>query len=464
MEIEFYGAIGGVTGSCHIIRLEGRTLLLDCGMIQGGRRAKEQNRQPFPFDPSTLDAVVLSHAHIDHSGRLPLLLKEGFSGPIYTHNATRDLCHIMLRDSANLTERDARYENKRRARKGLSPVEPLYSEADAEAVLTHFNGLRYGEVQEILPGVRLRFQDAGHIMGSASVELWLKSGESERKVVFSGDIGQYDSPILNDPSVVDGADVVLIESTYGNRLHRERDQTINEIGEIVQQARHEKGNILIPAFAVGRSQEVLYQFGMHREEWEMDRWNIFLDSPMAIEASKVYWDYPHLYDSEATRFRRELHEMPRLGRLHFTRATKDSMAINRIRSGAIIIAGSGMCTGGRILHHFKHNLWRKQCHVIIVGYQSYGTMGRRLVEGKKHVKIYGEEVRVAAQVHTVGGLSAHADQNDLVRWLRGVEGRPKVFVVHGEAESKSAFRDLLEEQGYRASVPELGERVGLLDD
>jgi len=462
MHIEFYGATSGITGSCHILRANGQLVLLDCGLIQGRREMEAKNREPFPFSPDEISAVVLSHGHIDHSGRLPLLVKQGYRGPIYAQNATGDLCEILLEDSASLQERDAQYENKWRKRKKKPPIEPLYSLEDARNALAKFVGMRYHEKKEILPGISIRFQDAGHIMGSSSVEVWLNENGVQRKIVFSGDLGQYDTPILNDPAVIREADHVLIESTYGNRRHRDRQMTVDEIGEIISTASHQHGNLLIPAFAVGRSQEILYFLGKYYDEWELDRWEVFLDSPMAIKASKVYWDYPHLYDEEATRLRRDVNEMPSLKTLHLTTNVQESMAINNIRSGAIIIAGSGMCTGGRIVHHLKRNIAREGMHVMIVGYQAQGTLGRKLVDGDEQIKIHGDYYPVRAQVHTVGGLSAHADVDDLSRWIGNFSNGPAVHVVHGEAQSKQDFRDRLEgELGFKADVPEMGEVLEL---
>jgi metallo-beta-lactamase family protein len=462
MELEFYGAAGRVTGSCHILRVGSHQLLLDCGLIQGRREDEEKNREPFPFDPADIDAVVLSHAHIDHSGRLPLLVKRGFRGPIYTQNASRDLCRILLQDSARLNERDAEYENRRRAKKGQPPIPPLYTPQDADASLKTIEGLRYAERREILPGVDIRFHDAGHIMGSAMVEVWVREGAVDRKLVFSGDLGQYDSPILNDPARIEDADLVVMECTYGNRRHRDRAETIREIGEVVSDAAHEKGNILIPAFAIGRTQEVLYTFGKHYDEWEMSRWHIFLDSPMAIAATDVYLNYPHLYDEEANEIRAKLNGMPLLPNLHQTESTEESMVINRVQSGAVIIAGSGMCTGGRIIHHLRHNVSRRGSHVIIVGYQANGTLGRRLVDGDDKIRIYGEEYRVRAKVHTVGGLSAHGDQEDLLRWVGGFEKRPPVYLVHGEPDSARAFsRKLGQALQVKATVAKPGQTVDL---
>jgi len=462
MEIEFYGATSGVTGSCHILRANGHLILLDCGLIQGPREVEQKNREPFPFAPQEINAVVLSHGHIDHSGRIPLLVKQGYDGPIYAHNATCDLCRILLKDSASLQQRDAEYENKWRKRKGKPLVEPLYSVDDVDEALSRSVGLSYRERREILPGVSICFQDAGHILGSSSVEVWLNEDGYEQKIVFSGDLGQYDMPILNDPAVIQHADHVLVESTYGNRRHRELQRTIDEIGEIISQARHDRGNLLIPAFSVGRSQEILYFMGKYFDDWDLGRWRIFLDSPMAIKATEVYWNYPQLYDEEATRLRREANEMPPLKNLHLSSSVEDSMAINNIASGAIIIAGSGMCNGGRIIHHLKHNLARQGAHVMIVGYQAYGTLGRKLVDGHEEVRIHGDYYPVRARIHTVGGLSAHGDVDDLTRWLRNFNSDPAVHVVHGEDESKQAFRDSIEQQlGLRADVPAKGDVLEL---
>ncbi len=462
MQIEFYGATSGVTGSCHILRANGETILLDCGLIQGRREESEKNRQPFPFAPEQISAVVLSHGHIDHSGRIPLLVKQGYQGPIYMQNATADLCDILLQDSAYLQEKDAQYENKWRQRKNKPLIEPLYTVDDARDALGNVIRLRYREKTEILPGIQIRYQDAGHILGSCSVEVWLSENGVQRKVVFSGDLGQYDTPILNDPAVIGEADHVIVESTYGNRLHRDRQATIDEIGEIISEAAHQKGNLLIPAFAIGRTQELLYYLGKHYDEWELDRWHVFLDSPMAIRASKVYWDYPHLYDEEATKLRENIHEMPYLKNLRLTPSPQESMAINQIKSGAIIISASGMLTGGRIVHHLKNNIAHSGAHIMIVGYQANGTLGRALVDGKPTVKIHGKEYPVKASVHTVGGLSAHADADDLTRWVRNFNSKPLVHVVHGEPESKQAFRDRLESELHlEASVPGPGDVLEL---
>jgi metallo-beta-lactamase family protein len=458
MELEFYGATRRVTGSCHILRAGGFTVLLDCGLVQGSPEDEAVNREPFPFDPSTIDAVVLSHGHIDHSGRLPLLVKRGFRGPIYTQNATIDLSHVLLKDSASLSEHDA----QRRRRHGNEDAEPLYTVDEAMRATSHMKGLRYDEGREILPGIIVRLHDAGHILGSAFVELRVSEGDCKRTLVYSGDIGQYDSPILNDPAVIGRADYVLVESTYGDRVHRNFDLTVSEIGDIIRTACRDCGNILIPAFSIGRSQELLYLFGLHYDEWELHRWQVYLDSPMAIEASHIYWQYPELWDEEALQFRRNVHQMPMLDNLHLTSRVEESMAINGLREGAIIIAGSGMCNGGRIIHHLRHNIERPECHVIISGFQAEGTLGRKLVNGEKEVTMHGDRFRVKANLHTIGGLSAHGDRDDLLRWVRSAEGAPKVFIVHGEDIVKKAFRGFLEQAHTpEPFIPGPGDKLDL---
>jgi metallo-beta-lactamase family protein len=458
MNLEFFGAAGEVTGSCHILRVGGKTVLLDCGLIQGSRADEERNADPFPFEAAEIDAVVLSHAHLDHCGRLPLLVKRGFRGPVYAQRASCDLVGILLADAARLAERDASYLS----RKYGKHIKPLYSMSEAEAVMRLLEPVRYRQGFEVVSGVEARFHDAGHILGSCAVEINASEGATRRRIVFSGDLGQYDTPILRDPECIASADLVLMESTYGGRRHRDRAETITEIGEIISSAAAGKGNILIPAFAIGRSQEILHLLGKHYDEWGLDRFQIFLDSPMAIEASKVYWNNEHLYDEEAARLSAENGGMPLLPNLRLTGPTEESMAINRIRSGAIIIAGSGMCNGGRIVHHLKHNLDNANNHVIVVGYMAKGSLGRRLVERQEVVRIHGQDFPVRAQIHTVGGLSAHGDQDDMARWYECFENRPPVYLVHGEDDARDAFAQYLAKRsGAEVHRPTPGDRLDL---
>lgn len=462
MHIDVLGAAGEVTGSCYLIEACGRRLLVECGLFQGEREAEARNSAPFLFDPAGIDAVILTHAHIDHSGRLPLLVKSGFTGPIYTHEATLDLCRIMLRDSAYLNEKDAVWENRKRERKGLAPVAPLYTQDDAARAVQRFKPLDYDDVHEIFGGVEVRLRDAGHILGSAIVELTLTEGPLARKVVFSGDLGHEGQPLLHRPARGGSADLVFLESTYGDRNHRSWTATWDELGGILADKRNRHGNILIPAFAVGRTQELLYAFRRHFDEWDMGRWQIFLDSPMAIEATDIYRRYVATYDREAQRVRREEGPLFDLPNLHISRTSDQSMRINRIRRGAIVIAGSGMCSGGRIKHHLKHNIWRESAHLIMVGFQARGTLGRALVDGARHIRLWGETVKVAAQIHTVGGLSAHADADGLAGWYGAFENQPPVALVHGEPKARDALAGRLR-GAYQAPVltPALGERIDL---
>jgi metallo-beta-lactamase family protein len=463
MEIRFHGAAGEVTGSCHLVEVAGRRILLDCGLIQGDRQAEERNRAPFPFDPKSIDAVVLSHAHIDHSGRVPLLIRSGFAGPVYTHHASKDLCRIMLKDSGYLAERDAEWENRKRQRKGLKPVRPLYTMQDAVDAMKRFRGLPYGKQKKILPGITVRLSDAGHILGSSIVELWLEESGAHRKIVFSGDLGQKDAPILRDPTPVAEADLVIMESTYGDRLHRGREDTRAEIEDVIAQTRGARGNILIPAFAVGRTQDILYNFARNYETWGLGDWRIFLDSPMAIQATEVYLRHGDLYDREAAALWAKNSHRPLLPNLTLSRTSRQSMQLNRVRSGAIIIAGSGMCNGGRIRHHLKHNIWRGNCHVVIVGFQARGTLGRALVDGARHIRLWGETIKVEAKIHTIGGLSAHADQAGLMDWYGHFRNRPPVMLVHGEPEASAALMTAMGETSnapVRIAAP--GQRVDLV--
>lgn len=433
-DVTFFGATEQVTGSLYLIRAGAHRVLLECGLVQGSREDEACNREPFPVPPDRLDAVVLSHAHIDHSGRVPLLVKQGYRGPVYTQHATRALCRIMLPDSGYLNEKDAEWENRKRRNKAI--VEPLYTRADAEVCLDQFHGVDYDEAREILPGLGIRFVDAGHILGSAIVEVSYSDGGTTRKLVFSGDLGYRDAPVMAPPTRLGSADLVMMESTYGDRLHRPYDETLAELGSVFEKARATGGNVLIPAFAVGRTQDLLFLMTKHCDEWGLQDWNIFLDSPMAIEATEVYSNHRDLYD---VRFFEPDTHRPKLPHFYTTRSTEESMVINRIESGAIIIAGSGMCTGGRIQHHLKNNIWRPDCHVVIVGFQAYGTLGRRLVDGADEIRLWGDTYRVRSSIHTIGGLSAHGDRADLLDWYGGFENRPPLYLVHGEPKAQAAL-------------------------
>lgn len=463
MHLQSFGAAEEVTGSCHLIEANGHRVLLDCGLIQGRAEDEARNREPFSFEPASIDAVVLSHAHIDHSGRLPLLIKSGFKGPIYTQYASRDLCRIMLKDTAHLAERDAEWENRKRRRKHLPMVDALYDLDDVLKAMRHFRALNYDVRETILPGISIRLRDAGHILGSAIVEIWLEEQGTTRKLVFSGDLGQNNVPILRDVTLIEEADLVIMESTYGDRLHQTIDNTFREFRGILETACRRGGNVLIPAFAVGRSQEILYLFKKYFKDWQMDRWEVFLDSPMAIEATQVYFQHTNLHDEETSSLWSNPRAESLLPNLHLSHTANQSMKLNRIQSGAIIIAGSGMCNGGRIKHHFKHNIWRDDCHVVITGFQARGTLGRALVDGAKHIRLWGETIKVAAQIHTVGGLSAHADQNGLCEWYENFKPRPSVLLVHGEPDAQAILATRLrQELNSKVSIARFGERIDLL--
>ncbi|MGE4260922.1 MBL fold metallo-hydrolase RNA specificity domain-containing protein [Shewanella fodinae] len=449
MTLQCLGATGEVTGSCHLLELNGAQLLLDCGLIQGGKKDELRNQDPFAFDPHTLTAVVLSHAHIDHSGRLPLLMKRGYDGPIYTQKATAELCAFMLRDAASLQQRQVERENEKRLKQDLPPLAPLFDDQDVDNVLRHFVPLEYGVRFEPVPGISVCLSDAGHILGSAMLELWLDDGCCQKKLVFSGDLGRAGMPILRDPTLIDAADLVLMESTYGDRSHRSWQATLEELKAIFAKAISEsRGNILIPAFSVGRAQELLYLFHLYAKEWDLGRWQVCLDSPMAIEATKVYVrNYP-LMDDDFRRFvQLNPGNHPLLGNVQFIQSTEESKALNHIHQGLIIIAGSGMCNGGRIRSHLAHNLFRPECDIIICGFQARGTPGRLLVDGATELTVHGESVPVNALIHTVGGLSAHADQQELLHWYQHFNNSPPLLLVHGEATAQETLQQVLRQQG-----------------
>lgn len=434
-------------------------------MRQGQDRHDDEKEAPFEFDPASIDCVVISHAHLDHSGMIPLLVKMGYSGAIYTTTATQDLLPIMYRDAASLMLSDIERQNRRLKRAGKKAIKPPYTMKEVDAALALTEGLDYGKRQTILPGIELRFRDAGHILGSAIVEMWIDDGAKRRKLVFSGDLGNSCAPVMSDPEIVEEADILLLESTYGDRNHRPLADTLDELTGVIETAARAGGNILIPAFAVGRTQDLIYWLGKLHQEHRLTRHRVFIDSPMAIRVSDVYERYHTLFNEDDPDFRNFMRGGwdNWLPGLTYTESPEDSMALNRVSAGAIIIAGSGMCTGGRILHHFKHNLWRKKTHVVIVGYQAYGTLGRAIVDGAPMVRIFGEEIAVRAQIHTLGGLSAHAGQDQLLAWAAHFKpSRPRLFLVHGEADAMLALqRRLVGESEWDAYIPRQGEVIRL---
>lgn len=463
MNMTFLGAAREVTGSCFLVETAETRFLVDCGMIQGGREAAARNRKPFAFDPETIDFVLLTHAHIDHSGLLPKLTRAGFRGPIHTTAATVELLEVMLPDSAHIQERDAeraqRYAKSSSSRKS-DALTPLYSLKDVDACLQQMQPVDYD--QELVPGtgVRCRFRDAGHILGSAIIEVWVTENGHTTKLVFSGDLGQPGRPIVRDPTQIDDADILVIESTYGNRAHKNLAATEDELVAIVERTL-EHGNVIVPAFAVGRTQEIIYHLHRLTREGHFSGLKIFVDSPMATAVTRITQQHMELFDDNA----RDLAGWYAIGKnlpfLHFTESVEESMALNQVHTGAIIISASGMCTAGRIKHHLRHNLPRRECSVLITGFQAQGTLGRRLVDGAKRVRIFGHDIPVRATIHTVGGLSAHADQPALLDWVANFRKPPaQTFVVHGEETAALAFADRLHtERGWDVTVPESGQRV-----
>lgn len=471
--LSFLGATRQVTGSCYLIEtLDKKQILLECGMQQGGDRDNGNgddngngNRSPFSFNPEHLDAVVISHAHIDHSGMLPRLVAEGYRGPIYATDATCDLMEVMLLDAAHIQEKDTEWENRWRARRGKQAIRPLYVSADAERVLKQRRPVGYLECTQILPGVELRFYDAGHIIGSAIVELTFNESGQRRRLVFSGDLGSTCSPLMRAPAVVREADVLLLESTYGDRDHKCNEDTLDELAAILQQAHEDGGNVMIPAFSVGRTQDILFHLGRFYREGRLPQQAVFLDSPMAIRANQIYLDHRDDFDNENLAMLRN-NNISRLEDwlpiLRQTPTAEQSADINRIKSGAIIVAGSGMCNGGRIVHHFKHNLWRPDCHLVFTGYQARGTTGRAIVDGASSVRVLREDIVVRAKVHTLGGFSAHAGQSQLVNWASQFETSPEIHLIHGELEKMQVLQNVLQQKlGRPVQIPEPGDRIAI---
>ncbi|MBU4321164.1 MAG: MBL fold metallo-hydrolase [Nitrospinae bacterium] len=456
MKIQFLGGVRTVTGSCFYIWTSEIKMLVDCGMFQG-EDSYDINRTPFLVNPSEIDYLFLTHAHIDHSGLIPKLVKYGFSGKIVTTSATADLAELMLYDSAHIQEADSEWHTRRAMRAGKEPVLPLYTVDDVKASIPFFKKVSYGKIEHTGKGIKYRFLDAGHILGSGSLEIWFQDGHKEKKIIFSGDIGRKGNPIINDPSLATEAEYVVMESTYGNRLHKGMSETIDELVEVIKVTFKKGGNVIIPAFAIGRTQDLLYVLNRLVREGRLYKINVYIDSPLAEQATKTYLAHPECFDEEAKRILNAGSAAESI-RLRFTGSVDESIALNKIKSHAIIIAGSGMCEGGRIGHHLKHNLWRPECSIIFSGFQARGTLGRRIVDGARVVRIFGEEIAMKAGIYTLGGFSAHADQKELLEWLASFKGSPQVFVVHGEEETSLAFSGMIKER-YRfvTHVPSKGE-------
>ncbi len=461
MQIRFQGAAGEVTGSSYLLTTDRARVLLDFGMHQGGARGELRNRRPPRLGARRLDAVVLSHAHIDHSGLLPLLQQLGCRAPVWCTPATADLCGILLPDSAAVQEHDAARWSRRRAARGGPPVSPLYTLAEARAVLGQFRTLGYGRREAVAPGVELLLHDAGHILGSSIVELFVRDGSRELRFVFSGDLGASNVPLLRDPETLSAADVLLMESTYGDRGHRSRRDTIAELAGILEAARASGGKVLVPAFAVGRTQELIYRLGELWRDGALGTMPVIVDSPMALATTELYRRHRELFDAE-TWAAIERGEPPlEFPALRFCRTQEESMALNDLRGPAVIVSASGMLTGGRILHHLRHHAGSPGAHIVIVGFQAEGTPGRALVDGARSLRLMGETLEIRAQVHTLGGFSAHADQGQLMAWAAGFrQCKPRMFLVHGEDRARTALAARLSsELGLAATLPREGDEV-----
>lgn len=463
MKIAFHGADRGVTGSCHLVSCGDKQVLIDCGLYQGGRELKEDNYEPFGFDPSTVDYLLLTHAHLDHCGRIPLLVERGFRGEIITTSASRELARLVMLDSAHLQEQEAEWQTRKMARHGNmeEKISPLYTVLDALNSLDYFGRTaEYDKALVLNGGIQVTFLDAGHILGSASILLELEEDGQQRRVLFSGDLGYSDRAILSDPAPPPHADVVVMETTYGDRLHKTLKPSIEELYEAITDTFHRGGNVIIPSFALERTQEILYYLreGVEAEQLP-DAMQVFLDSPMAISATNIFSRHPECYDEEACKLFRNGQDPFNFPGLHFTRETADSMALNRIYGGAVIIAGSGMCTGGRVRHHLKHNLWRKDSSVVFVGFAARGTLARRIVDGAKEVHIFGERIPVRAHIYTIGGFSAHADRNELLTWQRRTGNPERTFLVHGEEEAMQSFAQVLNDT--EVIMPKLNDEFDL---
>ncbi len=470
MDIKFYGAAKMVTGSNYLVKTEKYNIIIDCGMFQGNEEIERLNYNNFPYDPKEIDFLILTHAHIDHSGRIPKLVKEGFTGRIITTNATYDLCKIMLKDSAKIQESDVEWENRKRQRAGKPPIEPLYTMDNAESSLKYFEPYFIDQKIKINDNIQIRFKDAGHILGSAIVELWVKEGSEEVKLVFSGDLGMPGRPIINNPDYIDEADYLIIESTYGNTIHESFEESTEKLIDIINKTVIRGGTVLIPSFAVGRTQELIYQLNKYYEYnpsiEEHMRIPIYIDSPMAVEATEAFKKNSSSFNEEARTLVLKGDNPFEFDNLRYIKSQEESMALNKYTFPKVIISSSGMATAGRIRHHLKHNLWDKRNSLVFVGYQAEGTLGRILLDGKKQVKILGEEINVGAEIYDIEGFSGHADQNVLLDWINKFKKKPKkIFIVHGEEESATALSTLIEHlYKIETIIPNIGNSFNIDGD
>lgn len=461
MKLSFHGADRGVTGSCHMVECAGKRILIDCGLYQGGRELDEENAEPFGFDAATIDFVLLTHAHLDHCGRLPLLVKRGFRGEIITTAASRELARVVLMDSAHLQEEEAFYRARKVARRGKGETpQALYTQLDTLNSMEYFGRTaHYGQSLTLAPGLTATFLDAGHILGSASIHLQCAEAGKQRSMVFSGDLGNAGRPLLRDPAPPPEVDMVVMETTYGDRLHKPLAPSIEELYQAIEDTLRRGGNTIIPTFALERTQEILFHLHSGVDSGRLPRsMQVFLDSPMAISATEIFRHHPECLDEEANALLASGKHPFSLFNLHYTRETAESMALNSITGGAVILAGSGMATGGRVRHHLKHNLWRENSSVIFVGFAAQGTLARRIVDGAQSVRLFGEEIPVRAHIYTINGFSAHADRDELLAWHRHSHA-PRTFLVHGEEAVMQQFASKLE--NTQVEMPAFGQTYDL---
>lgn len=470
MKITFYGAARTVTGSCHMVETNGVKFLVDCGMFQGRLTEQILNYEEFPFNINEVDFVILTHAHIDHSGRIPKLYKQGYKGTIYATTATSDLCTIMLPDSGYIQEKEIEWVNKKRMRAGKKPSEPMYTAQDAMDSLKLFNGIEYNQAVKINENLWFKLIDAGHMLGSSIVEIYLTEDGKEEKLVFTGDLGNLNMPIIKDPEYIKEADYLVTESTYGDRLHGEIEDQSSKFIDIILKTVERGGNLIIPSFAVGRTQEILYEInkyaGVKGLAEKLKRIPVYVDSPLAVNATKIFEENPEYYDDEALRYLLKGDNPLEFDSLHFISTADESKALNEDTTPKIIISASGMCEVGRIKHHLKHNLFRPECTVLFVGFQAEGTLGKKILSGEKMVKIFGEEIAVNADIEYLDAFSGHADKNGLINWISKIEKKPKnIFIVHGEYNAQQSFKDAIYEKFHITSViPGLGESYTLDGD
>ncbi len=462
--IWFMGAVRTVTGSMHIVEVNGKRILIDCGLYQGRRKEAEERNRHFPFDPESIDVMILTHAHIDHSGNIPTLVKKGFDGNIFATHATRELCSVMLRDSAHVQQKDAEFVNKKHAKKGLPPVEPLYTWEDAVRCMDNFVSVSYNRTFFVTNGVKARFRDAGHILGSAAVELDILSDGQRTRIAFTGDVGRPNAPILRDPEPLEDVDVLVSESTYGGRLHDPYGNAAKTLADTINRTVARGGKVIVPAFSVGRTQELVYHLHVLTEEGKIPEIPIYVDSPLSVNVTEVFRHHPECYDRETLEFL-DRHEDPfGFGRLRYIRDVEESKQLNFKKEPCMIISASGMCEAGRILHHLKNNIEDPRNTVLIVGYMAANTLGKKLVDHWEKVRIFGEEYRLRAEVVVMNTFSAHADQRELTDYIRKIRPREPnlIELVHGDEDQSLKFAEHLKEVGYRhVHVPFQGEALRL---